>query len=470
MMNTRRQFMCGAAALAAGAMAPVPTFAAQSRKLKRITIAKGSCNLELWPMKGTFGFKGVVQQNGIGGWHVASCLVSTSGKHGIGLSNEGCVWSDVKAALANPGGAIEAMMYSMTRHALTMAEGKSFTTPPELIDQLFPELLDYGRFITGVKDLRATFALNALVSVDFAAWVLFARENGIGSIDDFVPEEYRAALPCRHPKAAAVPLVSYSVPIADVVKLVDDGYFFMKIKIGQGGTQEEMLAKDMKRLSDIHAALKDRRTPHTASGKLPYYFDANGRYEKKETLLRLLDHADRIGALEQIVIIEEPFDEMNKVDVSDIPVRLASDESAHTPEDARERIALGYRAMALKPIAKTLSVSMRVADVARMAGVPCFCADLTVSPVNVEWNKIVAGMLPAFPGLGSMGLVESNGHQNYAKWDDMLALLPDPNAPWVAQRGGVYDLGGDYWKRSGNVLEPLKSYEEKFGISTEHAL
>ena len=460
-MNTRRQFLVGSAALAAGALAPGRGIAA-TRSLKRITIAKGTSDLELWPTKGSFGFKGVVQKRKLGSWHPAVCLTSTSGKHGIGLANQGCVWSDVKAALANPGNAVEAMMYAMTRHALTKAEGKSFTTPPELIDQLFPELWDYGRFITGKADLRATFALNALVAVDFAAWTLFARENGITTVDDLVPDAFRAALPCRHPKAAAIPLVSYSVPVPDVVKLVDDGYFFMKIKIGQGGTQEEMLAKDMKRLSEIHAALKDRRTPYTKSGKLPYYFDANGRYEKKETLLRLLDHADKIGALEQIAIVEEPFDEMNKVDVSDIPVRLASDEAAHTPEDAKERIALGYRAMALKPIAKTLSVSMRVAEVARRAEVPCFCADLTVSPVNVEWNKIVAGMLPAFPGIGEMGLVESNGHQNYAKWDEMRARLPDPSAPWVAQRGGVYDLGGDYWKKSGNVLEPLPYYEEAF--------
>lgn len=35
-------------------------------------------------------------------------------------------------------------------------------------------------------------------------------------------------------------------------------------------------------------------------------------------------------------------------------------------------------------------------------------------------------------------------------------------APWVAQRGGVYDLGGDYWRKSGNVLAPLPHYEEAF--------
>ena len=461
-MTTRREFIataaCSAGALAAGAANATPR-----RALKRITIAEGDSRLEFMPTKGAFGFKGVYQDRGkIGSWHLASRLVSTSGRHGIGLANQGCMWSDAAVTLANPGCAADAMMYSLTRHALTMAKGRSFVTPPELVDQLFPELWDFGKRLVVSDRLRATFALNALVSVDAAAWVLFARENGFTSFDEMIPDEYRAALSSRHPRAAAIPLVSYAVPIPDVVKLVDDGYFFMKIKIGQGGTQEEMLRKDCERVSAIHAALKDRRTPYTKSGLLPYYFDANGRYEKKETLLRFLDHLRRIGALDQVAVIEEPFDEMNRVDVHDIPVRLASDESAHTPEDAEERIAMGYRAMALKPIAKTMSVSMRVAEVARRHDVPCFCADLTVSPVNVEWNKVVAARLSAFPGIGNMGLVESNGHQNYRFWDEMRKDLAYPDAPWTKVKGGVFELDADYWAKSGGILEPMPRYEALF--------
>jgi len=116
-----------------------------------------------------------------------------------------------------------------------------------------------------------------------------------------------------------------------------------------------MLEKDMTRLSEIHKTIGGYRTEHAENGKLPYYFDANGRYEKKETLLKLLDHVRKIGAFEQIAIIEEPFDEYAEIDVSDIPVRLAAGESAHTDKDALVRIQMGYRAMALKAIAKTLS-------------------------------------------------------------------------------------------------------------------
>ena len=80
--------------------------------------------------------------------------------------------------------------------------------------------------------------------------------------------------------------LAYSIPVSEINEAVEQGYFFMKIKIGQSGTQE---------------------TSHTKNGKLPYYFDANGRYQKKETVLRLLDHTRKIGAFDQIALIEEPF-------------------------------------------------------------------------------------------------------------------------------------------------------------------
>lgn len=457
-MTTRRDFI----AMAAAAAAAPGAAAGSAGEARRITIAEGRCELEFARQKVPFGFKGHATKNPLGSWHVASMLRSTSGKRGIGLANEGCMWSDAAVTLANGGNSVNAMMYVITRRALKLAEGKSFRTPPELFDQIYPEVLDYAKYVTGAPDLRATFALNALVSVDFAAWVLYARENGLSSFDDMVPEEYRAALAARHPKAAAIPLAQYTIPAEDVAKLVDDGYFFIKIKIGQGGTQEEMLAKDCARVSALHRLLKDRRTPYTADGRIPYYFDANGRYEKKETLMRFIGHLERIGALGQVAIIEEPFDENNRIDVSGIPVRLASDEAAHTPEDARERISMGYSAMALKPIAKTLTVSMRVAEVARRSNVPCFCADLTVSPVNVEWNKAVAARLAAFPGIGGMGLVESNGHQNYTDWEAMRRDLPYPDAPWSQVRGGVFELDGDYWAKSGGVLAPLPRHEAMF--------
>ena len=429
--------------------------------LKVITIRKARCEFERKPLLKPFGFKGGYLSEL---WNVYASLESEGGFHGVGLGVQSCLWSDAKLFSSNSEAGGNSIMFAMTQYALKLAEGKSFKTPVELTDWLFPRVWEYGKQAAADKDLRATFALNALVPVDSAAWVLYARENGFGSFDAMLPAEYRAALPARHSLCASIPLISYAVTVDELLKEVRSGSFFLKIKIGQSGTQEEMLEKDCRRISEIHEALKDLRTPHTESGKLQYYFDANGRYGKKETFLRFVDHLDKIGALDMVAIVEEPFDEHDRITVHDIPVRLAADESAHTEKDAVERMEMGYRAMALKPIAKTLSMSLKIARAAFERGVPCFCADLTVSPVMVEWNKSVSARLPAFPGLGGIGLVESNGHQNYVDWETMRQDLPFGDTPWSRTREGLFELDEDWWARSGGILEPLPRIEKLLRI------
>ena len=59
-------------------------------------------------------------------------------------------------------------------------------------------------------------------------------------------------------------------------------------------------------------------------------------------------------------MLEEPFPEDADIDVSDIPVRVAADESVHDVESVRKHIQMGYTAIALKPIAKTLTMSFRM--------------------------------------------------------------------------------------------------------------
>lgn len=458
----RRDFIklagLGAAALTSGCVTTLETNN-KSKKLKTITIEETSCQFEREPMVRPFGFKGGYMTEC---WQSAAFMRSQSGAHGIGLGTQNCLWSDAAVFAGNSEAGGNAFMFAMTQHALTLAKGMSFTNPVELNDRLFPQVWEYGKKITNNPKMRATYALNALVAVDNAAWVLFARENNLKSFNDMIPCDYRDALSARHAECASIPLMSYSVPIAEIKQAVDSGYFFMKIKIGQPGTQEEMLAKDMARVSEIHTALKECRTPYTKTGKLPYYFDANGRYQKKETLLKFIDHLKKIGAYEQVAIIEEPFDEYAPIDVNDIPLRLAADESAHTVEDAIRRIEMGYKAMALKPIAKTMSMSMKIAAAAVARNIPCFCADLTVNPVLVEWNKSVAARLPAFPGLGNLGLIETNGHQNYRNWETMRKDLAFTDAQWTRTAKGVFKLDSDYYEKSGGILEPMPRYEKIF--------
>jgi L-alanine-DL-glutamate epimerase-like enolase superfamily enzyme len=454
---SRRNFV-KTAAFASGAVLSSPIITscmAQGKQDKNITISHANSNFEREPLVRPFGFKGGYMSEI---WQTISLLESEAGNTGLGLDTQNVLWSDAAVFANNSEAAGNALMYAITERAMQLVKGMTFTTPIDLQEAILDEVYAYARKATSNPDLRMTFALNALVGLDNAAWMLYAKENGYTNFDQLIPKAYQPALSHKHDKVASIPLMAYNIPIEEITEAVDQGYFFMKIKIGQPGTQDEMLEKDKGRLTAIHKAIGEKRTKYTSDGKLPYYFDANGRYEKKETLLRLLDHAKSIGAYEQIAVIEEPFPEHAGIDVHDIEIRLAADESAHTDLDALERIEMGYKAIALKAIAKTMSMTMKIAQVAHEHDVSCFCADLTVNPILVEWNKVVASRLAAFPGLGGMGLMETNGHQNYKNWETMRGYHPYPEANWAKTQEGVFNLDKDYYEKSGGILTPSEHY------------
>jgi len=422
-------------------------------------IVKVNTNFEREPLAAPFGFKGgYVNEE----WQSVIRMESENQNIGIGVGNQGVLWSDAKVFSANSEAGGNSMMFLITSYAANAAMDFEWETPIQLLDQLLPVTYDYAKKVTDTPELRLTFALNALVAVDNAAWQLYCMENGIKSFDDMVPVNLRPALSYRQEAVAQIPLISYGVSRDDIVKTVEDGFFFLKIKIGsdpdKDGDQEKMLDWDKQRISEIHELAKDRETPYTDSGRIPYYLDANGRYADKDRLLRLLDHADKIGALERIMIIEEPFPEEYKVDVSDVPARLAADESAHSDRDALERIELGYGAIALKAIAKTMSMTLKIANIAHDRNVPCFCADLTVCPILVDWNKCVAARLQKLPGM-KIGVLESNGHQNYSNWTAMQSYHPCNDASWSHAQDGLYPINDDFYQRSGGILEISNHYQ-----------
>ena len=460
---SRRHFITGSAAVAGLSLAGSSVFfssanAGMKPSSNPIEIARVSANFERETLVRPFGFKGGYMTEI---WQTMAMLESARGSRKVGLCTQNVLWSDARVFADHSESGGNALMFALSERAIQLADGRSFQTPVDLLDNLLDEVYEYGKAITGNPHLRKTFALNALVGLDNAAWLLYAQQNNISNFDDLIPAAYKPALSHHHKQVASIPLMAYSIPIEEITEAVDQGYFFMKIKIGQPGTQQEMLEKDKARLSAIHQAIGHVRTSHSEDGKLPYYFDANGRYEDKETLLRLLDHAEKIGALEQIAIIEEPFPEELEVRVDDLGVRIAADESAHTDEDAIKRIEMGYQAIALKAIAKTLSMTMKIAQAAYERNVPCFCADLTVNPILVEWNKAVAARLAPFPGLG-LGLLETNGHQNYRDWDRMVSYHPYAGASWSKTVDGVFNLNDDYYQKSGGILTPSPHYEAMF--------
>jgi len=438
---------------------PFTGLANKLKQKKRITIHSCLSNFEREPLVRPFGFKGGYMTEI---WQTVAHMKSDSGIEKNGLCTQNVLWSDARVFAGHSEAGGNALMYAVSERALQILKGESFYDPIELLERIEKEVYIYAKSVTTNPDLRKTFALNALVGIDNAAWMLYAAENAISNFDEMIPEAYRECLGNHHNKVAAIPLMAYSVPVSEITQAVNEGFFFMKIKIGQPGTQKEMLEKDKARLSEIHNAIGHRHTKYSENGKLPYYFDANGRYEKKETLLALIDHAKKIGAFEQIAIIEEPFPECADIDVSDIPVRLAADESAHTDKDALIRIQMGYKAIALKAIAKTLSMTMKITKVAHENNIPCFCADLTVNPILVDWNKSVAARLSAFPGFGGIGLCETNGHQNYRNWKTMEGYHPYENAEWRKVKNGIFNLDKDFYEKSGGVLTDSQHYVNMF--------
>ncbi len=456
----RRQFIesaTGAAIITLGLPDLNPNPISKSKMEKKIKIKAVSANFEREPLN-PYRFKGSAITDS---WQVAAMLQSESGIRKVGLGTQGVLWSDSKVFAAHSESAGNALMYAMTEHAVQLLKGVTFTNPVQLLEDLLPEVLAYGKKITGNPDLRKTFALNALVPVDNAAWLLYAAENGISQFDDLIPEAYKPGLSYRHNKVASIPSFAVGTETEKLKAAADEGYFILKLKTGAPGTQKEMIEKDIAFLTSVHKTIGHYETPYTHNGKIPYYFDANGRYEKKETLQRFLDHAKKIGAFDQIAVIEEPFEESNESFVGDLGVRVAADESAHTVDDAAHRMELGYSAIAVKAIAKTLSMTMKITQLAYEKKVPCFCADLTVSPILVDWNKNVAARMQPFPGM-TVGLQETNGHQYYKNWDRLMSYHPRSNASWVHTQKGVYITDKSFYAESGGILMPSEHYEQLF--------
>ncbi|MCE7040857.1 enolase C-terminal domain-like protein [Dyadobacter sp. CY312] len=457
----RREFVKYSGAIIALGMTGLSTKASeisqQNRKPSPIRIKNVSSNFEREELN-PYRFKGSQITDS---WQTAALLESESGIKKVGLATQGVLWSDSRVAAGHSQSAGNALMYAMSERALQIMKGNSFKDPITLLDDLLPEVLAYGKKITGIPDLRETFALNALVGVDNAAWLLYAAENKMKNFDEMIPAAYKPSLSYKHDKVASIPSFPVGTDLAKIKTAADEGYFIMKLKTGSAGSQSEMLEKDMAFMTAVHKTIGHYETPYTTNGKIPYYIDPNGRYEKKETLLRFIDHVKKIGALDQIAVIEEPLGEDNEAFVGDVGVRIGADESAHTVADAAKRIEQGYSVMIVKAIAKTLSMTMKITQLAHEKKIPCFCADLTVNPILVDWNKSVAARLAPFPNV-SIGLQETNGHQYYKNWDRLMSYHPRAGASWTKTQKGVYLTDRSFFEQSGGIMESSVHYDGLF--------
>lgn len=411
-------------------------------------------------LKAPFGFKGGYLSEL---WQVIA-KVKTEKAQGVGVGVQSVLWSDATVFTTNSETQGNEYMYEVTKYALGLLIDKEGKTPMELIDGIYEQTIDFAKTLTNVKkNLRETFVKNALVAVDNALWQAYAREEGVQDIMSLIPEEYKEPLCEKHEKLCNIPLVSYGVSDESIKTLLNNGTVLMKIKIGfdDNGkmSKAEMLEWDKNRIQRIHDIAQSYQTEYTASGKILYYLDANGKYDSIERLQSLLAYMQEIGALGQTVLLEEPFDEENKIFVGNLPVRIAADESVHNANDVEERIALGYKAITLKPIAKTLSETLKIIKIAHKKSVICFCADLTVNPLLVEWNKNIAARIKTLPEM-KIGILESNGEQNYVNWETMQNY--SPFSKLGACKNGIYELNESFFEESGGIFEEAKYYESLF--------
>ncbi|MBQ3599088.1 MAG: L-alanine-DL-glutamate epimerase [Clostridia bacterium] len=377
------------------------------------------------------------------------------------------LWSDPKVFSAFPGEKGDGIMLSVTKKACEMLEGMSFETPGEVISEILPELKKYAFSLTGF-DVAETFLLNSLVGVDIALWSVWCQKHGVKRFEDMVPQTAKTAMNACHQSLARIPLVSYGVSLAEVKRLADTGTALMKIKIGapsgeKAGSEEDMrimAKKDTERISAIHSLVKDISTPLTKNGKIMYYLDANGRYDTALRLEQLLEGIEKMGASDRIALIEEPFSAEKEFFVGNYPYVFNADESAHSVEDVKKRIELGYKAVALKPIAKTVSVSFGMITAAREKGCGVLCADLTVNPFLAEWNKHFASLSPALNSM-NVGCIEVNGDANYTRWNKMKSLLP-AEYPLAEEKNGAFELNNEFFAGF-SLLTGENGYYKYFG-------
>ena len=105
-----------------------------------------------------------------------------------------------------------------------------------------------------------------------------------------------------------------------------------------------------------------------------------------------------------------------------------------------------------------MSMSLKIAKLAHDRNIPCFCADLTVNPILVDWNKNVASRLKALPGM-NIGVLETNGHQNYRNWTMMQSYHPCAGCSWQKFHNGVFSLDEDFYKCNGGIFERSEHYQ-----------
>ena len=459
----RRQFIgnCSLILAATQANALKASTNLQKTMLNQLKVIHTGYAVEKEKLRFPFGFKGAFLTEL---WQAVSYVKDLSGNYGVGLGTQSVLYGDADTFASTDETTGNSWMLEVSKTALKWLENKEFNTPMDAIEQLVPYFEQEGKKITKRDNLHVNFIYNALVSVDNALWMLYGKKNKVESFQQMIPGTYRSAFQNKNKQVAVMFQISYNMPLKDIAAAVDQGYFVFKIKTGSPGAQQVMLKQDKARLKEIHDCINSRLNNQSNKKSIYYTMDANGRYERKADLSSYLDYAKEIGAFDRILLYEEPFVEENQERVDDLPVLIGADESIHSEADAYKKIELGYKAFILKGIAKTLSLTVKIAKIAHENNIPCLCSDLTVNPVLMEWNKIIAASLSPFP-IVNMGLMETNGDMNYLAWEAMKERHPFPNASWTKVENGTFHLNEDFFEKIGGIMTTSAHYQKLLQIT-----
>ena len=180
-----------------------------------VTIDAVDSGFEREPLIRPFGFKGGYMSEI---WQTVAMMKSSAGTEKAGLCTQNVLWSDAAVFAGHSESGGNALMYAISERALQLCRGRSFETPVQLLEEILEEVYLYGKKVTANPELRKTFALNALVGVDNAAWLLWAAEKGITSFDEMIPPACRPALSHRHDTVASIPLMAYNIPISEITE------------------------------------------------------------------------------------------------------------------------------------------------------------------------------------------------------------------------------------------------------------
>ena len=150
-----------------------------------MTIQKTYCNFEREALKSAFGFKG----NALTYLQQTAVAIYDGDEVGVGVGVQSVLWSDASIFARCGEDRGNELMYSITEYGAKIIVGHEFDDPYEASSFLIEECYAYAKELCG-EGVSQTFVLNALVPIDFALWMLYAKKKGVYSFDDVLsPKE-----------------------------------------------------------------------------------------------------------------------------------------------------------------------------------------------------------------------------------------------------------------------------------------